>query len=1139
MAQRYSDIVVLRESKPAYNILNEEKGEWDQFIANDQFNNILRKIVNAVFNNDADAHKSFWVEGTYGTGKSHASAVIMHLLCDSVENICEWINTEYKDPKYAALKNSIYQLREQKQLFPVKLYGQNSIAHKSDLSLQLQKAIKQALKDAGIEILVKTDFDNYVEHIDANAEIWDVILDKSPQLRSVAPDRKKLTADLRNQDIDTLSRAEEALRESGIDVRLDAANLESWLFEVQDKLREVSPYNGLLILWDEFTDVMTSDIGPSLLVELQKLTEAAMNSRNDSYFFFISHPSALNSLKAEERDKTKGRYHYMKYNMEPVSAFKIMSRKFKVVGSEMEYHNLTDNFFMQNSDLLNLYSQGSTNPEETKADIKNLFPVHPATANLATYYAREAGSSSRSVFEFLGDNFAIREFLNDNEQYLNRNTITADYLWDYVVDEFNSNVSKFGAVTERYNSFRLHVYNKGMHETAVFKSILLLNALNNIANNDSVTPSEENIKNLFLGTTLEYEIDEILSWINEEGVIQRTPAGIYSIQFSALPTKEIADIREKLQLTEFRYVSQIINFGETAGALFNNNFKQVMRAFHFQFYGMDANNYTLLNKIENGRKAAKNYELFFALLVARNYEELNQLKTIVEEAAKDERFTNTIFFLFETPFGDNNYDRFIEYMANAKCAQQHGFADQQKANTDNAEGMIVEWIKEMRRGVVNVYIREMQEGVAASKLTATINTILSPIIFPSGAESLEVIRLRSAITYWKKAVVRDTVKTVLIFNTKQDIIDHSKGPAMHITYLLQDSVNENLEWKTDIDPTHPLKQVCDFVDKKIKYADKQVPFNLAEKFIELSRPPYGLYQTYSGMGMLAFAMRKYADKIFDLNGKPRSAQHLIDDVLEVFKSWENANISPKVTLKFETPEENQLCKRFISLFKLKEFKEYSDISSLKDARWAISHEFIASKGYPLWSLKYADMSFHPMVAQDSINSEDLNTIIDNIVKICNEVGTNNPSMMAQTIELLKKWDFEFKPLLNGTEYFRNGFVAFLKREPNVKLQNHEVETAIDYIKKHIQSEIGTWHEGEVINALKNWRISTIPSAPVTSSQPVISSLNHIQPTPALHKDKIEKAKVRINTMSIEQLRNIMSKVVELGYDNVLDLLLES
>ena len=181
-----------------------------------------------------------------------------------------------------------------------------------------------------------------------------------------------------------------------------------------------------------------------------------------------------------------------------------------------------------------------------------------------------------------------------------------------------------------------------------------------------------------------------------------------------------------------------------------------------------------------------------------------------------------------------------------------------------------------------------------------------------------------------------------------------------------------------------------------------------------------------------------------------------------------------------------------------------------------------------------------MVAAEGISTEDLNTIIDNIVKICNEVGTNNPSMMATTIELLKKWDFEFKPLLNGTEHFRNGFVNFLMQEPNVKLQDSEVDAAIDYIKKHIQSEIGTWREDEVINALKNWRLSTMPK-PVTP-QTVSPETPHVTPQnppqQTFYQHKIEQAKSRVSMMTEEEMRRVLNKVINLGYDNVLDILLE-
>ena len=87
---KYSDIVTLRQMRPAYNIQEEGHDEWKTFIANDQFNDILNRMIKAVRNNDADNHKSLWIAGTYGTGKSHAGAVLKHLFCDPVDEILEY-----------------------------------------------------------------------------------------------------------------------------------------------------------------------------------------------------------------------------------------------------------------------------------------------------------------------------------------------------------------------------------------------------------------------------------------------------------------------------------------------------------------------------------------------------------------------------------------------------------------------------------------------------------------------------------------------------------------------------------------------------------------------------------------------------------------------------------------------------------------------------------------------------------------------------------------------------------------------------------------------------------------------------------------------------------------------------------------
>lgn len=1130
MATKYSDIIALRGQKAAYNIQTEEDGAWSVFIANEQFNDILRKVINSVYNNDTNVHKSFWIEGTYGTGKSHAAAVIKHLLCDPVADISEYVNEEYSDPKYAVLKNSIFDLRSKKRLFPVTMYGQNKIAHKDDLSLQMQGEIKKALLKAGIDIDVKTDYDNYVNHIQNNLQMWELILEQNPKLSSFTPTTDKLINDLKNQDSGTLAKVKEVLRDTGIDIRLETGKLSDWFFEVQNKLAQTTDYDGLLLIWDEFTDVMKSDIGLSLLVDLQRLADETMNRENNSYLFFISHPSALNSLKAEERDKTKGRYLYMRYNMEPVSAFKIMSRKFKLVGSEEELNKISGAFYDKCAPLLNAFTKDSTNQAETIADIKNLFPVHPSTANLATYYAREAGSSSRSVFQFLGENDAIKEFLDNETIFLNRETITADYLWDYVVSEFNDNVAKFGAVTERFNSYRMRVEHEGDAYFAVFKSVLLLNALNNIANNESVTPSEDNIKNLYVGTSVEYQVDDILTWFNENSVIQRAPGGMYSIQFSALPPKEIEDIKNNLILTDFKTTAQVINFGAVASEEFEKYLTNVARPCSFQFYSVEYNEPTLLNKIENGRKSAKNYELFFAFLVARNADELNTLKDIANRNSKEDRFQTTTFIVFDSILTDVNYNRFIEYQANSKCAQQHGFADQQQSHSKLASDMLREWIKEIRRGVFETYINGQALNSSALKLPTFVNSEIAPTIFTSGPESLDLIKIKFSKTFWKKALVKETVKNVLSYNTKKDISDRCKGPAIHIQYLLQDSVNDDLTWKSDIDPEHPLLKVCQFVEKKIKYADKSNNFNLAEKFLDLTKPPYGLFQSHAGMGMLAFAMRPYVNKIFDLNGRPREVQHVVEDVVEVFKSWEEGKISPKVTFRFETPEEGKLCKSFISIFNLTSYRGISEISSLKNARWVMTHSYVPDKKYPLWSLKYLP---------DDIAKPALKKLVDDINAICVEIGSSNPSLLSDTLDGLKMYEFELKNLIHIPTNFRDGFLRFLQTEETVKLKEDEFDSAFQYISQHLQSEVGIWTEAEVQNALLKWRVTTIPS---TSTTPPIPGPGPVPPTPPPpspdHNLRKQKALDKVeNITDVYPAKNLLKRLANLGWDPILDIIL--
>lgn len=1059
MATKYNDIVTLRSMKPAYNIKYEGPDDWKSFIANDQFNDLLRKTISAVRNNDADNHKPIWIAGTYGSGKSHAGAVLKHLLCDSIDKITEYVDEEYHDSKYDLLRNSLMNLRHDTRLFPVNLYGQQDIAHEADLSLQLQKEVKNALKKEGISITVQTDFDNYIQHIENEPAFWEMLIQNNDELRSVAPSTDKLKSRLRSCDTEVLDRMRMALRNGGYSIPLQTANLQNWLFEVQGELRKQGTYKGLLIIWDEFTDIVRSDIGVQLLKILQNIAEAMMSPENDSYFLFLSHPSALNSLKEAERTQTMGRYHYVTYNMETVSAFRIMSKKFKV--EDREKYELHRQYFCSILDeLLTEFSSSSTDPSQTKADLSNLFPLHPATANLATYFAREAGSSSRSVFEFLACN-EVKAFFDDEEAYANKETITSDYLWDYVQEYFESDSVRFGAVTERFNSNHVTVEAQGNEYLAVFKGVLLLNALNNIANESSVTPSEENILKLFEGTMLYDNVPAILAYFNEKGIIQRQPDGNYSILYTALPSNEIQGIKDDLRKTTYLYTDEVIAYGGVANAMIDRWLLKATRQVSFKFFSLSSNEYVLLNKLENFARTALSYSVVLAIFVGRTKQELLELQAIVEKAVKDERFQKICFFVVETPMDEKKYERFIEYQANATCAQKHGLADQKETYSKNSEEMISNWMSEIRSGSITWYLHSEQGVISGSKIASALNTNIAPKIFTAGLESLMLIQMRSSNTYWKKASVKATVDSVLSYNTKQEVYDKLVPQAKHVEYLFQDSLDDNLEWKQDVGEEHPLKKVSNYIDSVLKrYRTNNQVFNLGEKLLDLTKPPYGLFQSYGPMAMVAFAMRKYVGKIFDTNGKPRTAKHLVDDIVEMFKVWESGKTSTKLNFMFESKEAGSITKNLIKRFKLDRLPGYSDVSSLTDARWAMTHEYSAGVGYPLWSLKYVPEC-----------SDENKELIDGIIKVITDSeSVKNPPLMAKVAEGLKNNIDLGNLLLESANNFENGFKNYVMGLEYINMTESEFAEAKAFLEGHLEGTIGLWTERNVEDTLKNWRL---------------------------------------------------------------------
>ena len=53
----------------------------------------------------------------------------------------------------------------------------------------------------------------------------------------------------------------------------------------------------------------------------------------------------------------------------------------------------------------------------------------------------------------------MEAFLESEEVFANRELVTADYLWDFVLNVFKDDVVNYAAVTERFSTYNEHVKN--------------------------------------------------------------------------------------------------------------------------------------------------------------------------------------------------------------------------------------------------------------------------------------------------------------------------------------------------------------------------------------------------------------------------------------------------------------------------------------------------------------------------------------------------------------------------------------------------------------------------------------------------------------------------------------------------------
>lgn len=206
---KYSEIIGIEPFfDSTFNMTEERENYWKQFITNEKFESNLKEIVNAFTSLTGDHHKSILVQGTYGTGKSHSTAVIKHLLSDDLNDITDYID-KLTNPQ---LKGMLINFRKKERVFPVVLKGTYSIVDTEELKYTIQRAVTQQLDEAGVNITVKSDFQAVIEMLEDKkfSSFWESMLKN--ELYRYASSIEELKEALEIGDVNVLKEINIALK---------------------------------------------------------------------------------------------------------------------------------------------------------------------------------------------------------------------------------------------------------------------------------------------------------------------------------------------------------------------------------------------------------------------------------------------------------------------------------------------------------------------------------------------------------------------------------------------------------------------------------------------------------------------------------------------------------------------------------------------------------------------------------------------------------------------------------------------------------------------------------------------------------------------------------------------------------------
>lgn len=925
-------------------IIEEQPDLWKKFYPHPSFVQLLKSMVDVL----ARKQKlSIWVDGAYGTGKSHAVFTLKKLIEATEEETTAYFE-RYKLDEFLC-KKLITQKSEGKILVCHR-YGSSDIQSDTDLIVAIQEGIEKALSDAGIENAANTSLKNslirYFED-EENKQSFDIYA--KGRYRTVlggdtADDILKKLGEYGEESLNAL--IEKVFKVPAVKggFSMNTEELCNWVREVIEKnnLKE------LVFVWDEFSEYFENNMHH--LTGFQQIAELAATA---PFCLMIVTHKAEGYFSDGDPDKRKILDRFVSpihISLPENIAFELMHEALKVTddadkAAKWEKHKKSlDHRTMQSRTAV------KNKIGLTDKDLSNVLPIHPYAALILQHISVYYTSTARSMFNFIkndeGDDVKAFQWFIDNYDFSSTNPfVTIDMLWNFFYETGSQKLAD--GIREVLSCYTPKMDKELLEdEKRVLKVILLLQAISErmTGNRDIFLPNNKNLTMAFEGTDLEFTAPQIAKKLLNDHVVTRTPltGDVFSyccknMGFMVDPGPFMSQAKAKsTKDMSFMAGSNLRTTIEFAGAL---------KLRYSLAYATLSDFDSEIKKANN--PSVNNNKIYAVTTIGRDSAESGALKKKIENFFASNPESNAVVIDSSACIlGDSKYEEFVENYA-MSLAIGNGDLDQRKTYEGYAIDVLSDWAKRIKGGSFYVYSRYALNGERVANIQDLFAYLLDIDKFHY-PQCLEGTYTRILNTMFDANSLGAGAACGINEETKGTF--RSGNEATKLENALKDAWKIPGYWKSSHSYIAILKkEVDEYINKAFEKSDR---ISIASIYEMLKAEPYGFMPCNLTAFILGFVLKEYANGIYsysdNLTTVPLDSAKLASMISEVIKQDNTPDKRYKdkfiVTL---TEEERAFNKATSVAFDISEMY----CVSITETRSRI-REQMKGFSFPIWVIKY-------------------------------------------------------------------------------------------------------------------------------------------------------------------------------------------